>query len=466
MAYVPRERDELARIFLGSLITRSELDDTAQGSVIDVLAQSMAALASSTERRIAGVRDAFDFRNATGAELDERLGELPPNSISRLSATTASGSLTVTLLAQGSDLTIEAGASFSASSNPDIIYSVRAQTVISAGATSADLTVDASESGRAGNIAAQRVDTILDAPSQLLTVTNSAAFTNGQEEETDSALIRRAMLYLQSLARCQPPALEYAALSYEGEERITLASLYEDPRVAGMSYLYIDDGSGTLGLRTATGQQYTGTATATGPTVIYHDGPAVNTLTITYVDPVTTLTRMVSTVKYVSVPERGVIYLDADAIPDGATWTLGAYEVFTGPIADIQRIIEGDPANPASVPGWRAAGTRVRVYPPSIMRLDADIHLTPENGYELNALSQSVETSLIDELSVYRIGEPLFVARLIEMIMSVEGVRNIALYVAGTGDDATPQPLEDLYPAPDRVIRLGTLAIIPSPEET
>jgi len=463
--YVPRERDELARIFLGSLITRSELDDTAQGSVIDVLAQSMAALASSTERRIAGVRDAFDFRNATGAELDERLGEFPPDSISRLSATTASGSLTVTLLAQGSDLTIEAGASFGASSNPDIIYSVRTQTVISAGATSADLTVDASESGRAGNIASQRIDTILDAPSQLLTVTNSAAFTNGQEEETDSALIRRAMLYLQSLARCQAPALEYAALSYEGEERITLASLYEDPHVAGMSYLYIDDGSGTLGLRTATGQQYTGTATATGPTVIYHDAPAVNTLSITYTDPITSLTRTVSPVKYVSVPERGVIYLDSDAIPDGAVWTLGPYEVFGGPIAAIQRIIEGDPANPTSAPGWRAAGTRVRVYPPSIMRLDADIHLTPENGYELNALSQSVETSLIDELSAYRIGEPLFVARLIEMIMSVEGVRNIALYVAGTGDDAIPQTLGDIYPSADRVIRLGALTIIPSPEE-
>lgn len=466
MAYIPRERDELARIFLGSLITRSELDDTAQGSVIDVLAQSMAALAASTERRIAGVRDAFDFRNATGAELDERLAEFPPNSISRLSATTASGSLTVTLLAQGSDLTIEAGASFSASSNPDIIYNVRSQTVISAGATSADLTVDASEAGRAGNIAAQRIDTILDAPTQILTVTNSAAFTNGQEEETDSALKRRALLYLQSLARSQPPALEFAALSLAGNERITLASLYEDPSVAGMSYLYVDDGSGTLGLRVETGNQYTATATAEGPTIIYHDAPAVNELTITYVDPATTLTRMVSPLKYVSVPERGVIYLDADAIPDQAVWTLGPYEVFTGPIAEIQRIIEGDPANPASAPGWRAAGTRVRVYPPSIMRLDADIHLTPENGYELDALSQSVETSLIDELSAYRIGEPLFVARLTELIMSVDGVRNIALYVAGTGDDATPQALEDLYPAADRVIRLGTLNIIPSPEET
>ena len=466
MAYIPRQRDELARIFLGSLISRSELTDTAQGSVIDVLAQSMAALASSTERRIAGVRDAFDLRNATGAELDERLAELPPSTVSRLEATTASGSLDITLTgALGADLTIEAGSSFSSSTAPEVLYTSTADLVISAGDTTGSLTVEASLEGRAGNIAAQRIDTIVSASPLILSVTNPAPLTNGQEAETDSALKRRALLYLQSLARSQPPALEYAALSYEGA-RITLASLYEDPSVAGMSYLYIDDGSGELGLRTATGRRYTGTATATGPTIIYHDGPAVNTLTITYIDPVTSLTRMVSTSDYVSIPERGVIYLDADAIPDTAVWTLSAYEVFSGPIADIQRIIEGDPATPNSAPGWRAAGTRVRVYPPGIARLNADIHLTPESGYELSALSESVETQLIDALSVYRIGEPLYTARLTEMIMSVEGVRNIALYAAGTGDDATPQALEDLYPAADRVIRLGTLTIIPSPEET
>ena len=108
----------------------------------------------------------------------------------------------------------------------------------------------------------------------------------------------------------------------------------------------------------------------------------------------------------------------------------------------------------------------MRVYPPSVAPLNADIHLTPENGYELNALSQSVETRLIDELSVYRIGEPLFVARLTEIIMGVDGVRNITLYAHETGDDATPIPLEDLYPQSNRVVRLGTLKIIPSPEET
>jgi len=466
MAYVPRERAELARIFLGSLITRSELDDTAQGSVIDVIAQSQAALASSTERRIKGVRDAFDFRNASGAELDERLGEFPPHTITRLPATTATGTVTVTIPAQASDLGISQGASFSASSAPDILYSVITASTISAGATSKDLTVEASEDGRAGNIGAEKIDTVIDAPVQITSVTNSAAITNGQEEESDSELKRRALLYLQSLARSQPPALEFAALNYSGTERITLASLYEDPNVAGMSYLYIDDGSGTLGTRTATGHRYTGTATAEGPTVIYHDAPAFNPVEITYIDPSTGNVRFVNDLKYVSIPERGVIYLDADAIPETAVWTLGPYDVFTGPIAEIQRTIEGDPARPNEFAGWRAAGTRVRVLPPIVTRLDADIHLTPENGFELNALSQSVETRLIDELSVYRIGEPLFVARLTEIIMGVDGVRNITLYVHETGDDAAPIPLEDLYPQSNRVVRLGTLKIIPSPEET
>ena len=466
MAYIPRERAELARIFLGSLITRSELDDTAQGSVIDVIAQSQAALASSTERRIKGVRDAFDFRNASGVELDERLGEFPPETVTRLPATTATGTITVTIPAQASDLGISEGASFSASSAPDILYTVITASTISAGTTSKDLIVESSEDGTAGNIGAEKIDTIIDAPAQITSVTNTNAITNGQEEETDSELKRRALIYLKSLARSQPSALEFAALNYSGTERITLASLYEDPHVAGMSYLYIDDGSGTLGTRTVTGQRYTGIATSEGPTVIYHDAPAVNTLTISYIDPSTNLQRTVSTLKYVSIPERGVIYLDADAIPNTALWTLGTYEVFMGPIAEIQRTIEGDPARPNEYPGYRAAGTRVRVSSPAVTHLNADIHLTPENGFELNALSQSVEARLIDELSVYRIGEPLFIARLTEIIMRVEGVRNIALYVFQTGNDANPQELEDLYPPAQSVIRLGTLQIIPSPEET
>ena len=460
--YTPRDRDELARIILGSIVSRSELTDTASGSVIDVLAQSMAALSSSVEYRIARMRDAFDFRNATGAELDERLSEFPPSTIERQSATYATGALIVTLDAQVLDLTIPAGASFSPSSRPEIIYSVIADTVITAGETSKELSVEANLLGPAGNISAERIDTILSAPPELLTVSNQTSISNGRDEETDVSLKRRALLYLQSLARSQPSALEFAALSADVTPRLSLASVYEDPEQRGFSWLYIDDGSGELGLRTQTGQRYTGTATASGPRTIYFDAPAVNAPTLTYVDPVTSLTRMVSTAHYLAIPERGVMYVDASAIPDTAVWTLGAYDVFSGPIAEIQRIIEGDPANPNSSPGWRAAGTRVRVYPPGVQRLSFDLHLVPVSGYDIDELKRAVELAVIDHLSLLRIGEPVFVARLIEIIMSVEGALNIDLYQASTGSSAAPQDLEDLYPASNSVVRLGTLTITPS----
>jgi len=81
MSFTPRNRDELARLVLGSIVSRTELTDTTQGSVIDTMSQAFGAVSASIERQIEKVRDAFDFRNATGAELDERLSELPPNTI-------------------------------------------------------------------------------------------------------------------------------------------------------------------------------------------------------------------------------------------------------------------------------------------------------------------------------------------------------------------------------------------------
>jgi len=459
--YIPRERDELARIFLGALISRSELTDTAPGSVIDVLAQSMAALASSTEYRIARMRDAFNFETATGAELDARLSEFPPSSIERHEATYAQGEVRVTLPPLGVDLTIDQGASFGASANPDILFSAIDQTVIPAGATSATFSVVANVLGVAGNIGGDRINVIINAPSQLLSVTNPNAFSNGREEESDQSLKRRASLYLQSLARAQPRALEFAALSADLTPRLSLASLYEPPDQRGYSWLYIDDGSGTLGDTTSPGTRYTGVGSAQGPSVIYHDSPAVNSLTLSYIDPVTGLSRPVSTADYISIPERGVIYLDANAIPDTAQWTLDAYEVFTGPIATIQALIEGDPADP-NAQGWRAAGTRVRVYPPNVQRLSFDLHLVPESGYSFETTKQAVEAAVIDYLSILRIGDPVYVARLIEIIMSVQGVLNIDIYQSGTGSSDSPTPLADLYPSANAVVRLSTISISPS----
>lgn len=468
--YTARTQDELARIALGALVTRSNLSDVAQGSVIDTLAQSMGALAADIEQRLALVRDAFDFRNATGAELDARLLELPPNSVERLAATAATGLVSVTFNgALASDLILETGTSFTSSTNPELIYSTFEEITILAGNTRAELEVVSSIEGSLGNCNAQAIDTILQADPLIISVENTSAFVNGSDEETDSALKRRALLYLQSLARAQAPALEFAALSYTGQpERLSLASIYEPLDIRGYSELYIDDGTGTLGNRTRAGAIYNGTVPASGITELYHDAPATDPVVPlrSVVTPTGTVFIPLDADKYTSIPERGVIYIDPSAYFTGQQWSLGSYEVYTGPIANIQRLIEGDPSNPNQSPAWRAAGTRVRVLPPSITRVSFDVQITPENGYDIEAIQTASESAINDLMAGLRIGQPLYIAEIIETLMGLDGVLNTRVYQAGSGTQQTPQVLDDIYPPPRQVIRLNQLNIIPVIEET
>ncbi|MBM4290085.1 MAG: hypothetical protein FJ138_00425 [Deltaproteobacteria bacterium] len=465
MSYTPRTREELARLALGAIIARSDLSDTARGSVIDTLSQAIGALAASVEQQIGRVREAFDFRAATGAELDARLLELPLSTISRLQATRASGTARLTVTASASPRTLEAGATFSASAAPALIFQTLAPLVIGAGVTAIDATVEALDAGRAGNIAAGALDTLDSAPPYVIAVTNPSAFGGGLDEEGDEALKRRAQLYLQSLARSQPAALRYLALALASTAgRIILADVYEPDTSPGYAELYIDDGTGALAARTAPGAQYTDTAGPAGARVLYFDAPAV-------LAPVPQIYNGAAWVDlapsaYRAIPERGVIYLNGGAIGAGVAWRLKPYTVYTGLIAELQREVEGDPANPSATPGARAAGTRVRVLPALPFTLNFDLTLLPTGGADLDALSAQLTAALIDLTYSLDIGAPLFVAQIIAAAMALEGVANVRAYRQGTGGTATPEPLDDVYPPLDRVLRIGRLTLVPTSEET
>lgn len=462
MPFIPESRNELSRKALGAILTRSNLTDTHEGSVIDTLSQSMGAMAANIEQRILGVRDAFDFRNATGAELDERLSEFPPNTVTRLAATPATGSVIVSFSAAlTAQLTIAAGSSFSSATNSENIYFSTSDVIAPIGATSAVLTVESSTAGTAGNIGAEQINVISEASPLIINVTNTAALTNGSDDESDAALKRRALLYLQSLSRSQPNALEYAALSFTGiTERLVLASLYESHEIAGYSELYIDDGTGRLGDNVAAGIAYTGTVPPEGLTVLYHDAPAVNPVVPIQSVPVLNVSLPLNTSDYVSIPERGVIYIKEGVMVAGRTWTLGNYQVYQGAIAALQRYIEGDPNNPNQSPAWRAAGTRVRVLPPNILQLNFDIEITPQNGFDLTELQTTVRQELDDLLLGLRIGDPLFIAAMIDVVMEIEGITNVKFYVAGSTNSQAPQPLDDIYPAQNKLIRINTMNVV------
>lgn len=463
--FTPRTRSEIAEAALGALISRAGLTDTHKGSVLHTLAHAIAAVSASTERQIEAARAAFDFREAAGAELDARLSELPLSTISRLSATPARGVLVVTLSALTSPLTIEEGATFSASAHPEQLYITTEAHTIPAGETRAEIAIEATTGGSAGNLPAGAVDTLTDAPAALTSCTNPAPLAGGLDGEGDSSLKRRAGLYLQSLARSQPAALEYLAYTHSSSAgRVILASLYEPPEVPGYSALYIDDGTGRLDSSTRPGLIYTGTAPA-GLSVIYHEAPALASprVIVTATDG---SERTLGPAEVLGVEERGALYIAEGAISEGESYTLGPYEVYTGLIAELQAEIEGDMSAPTASQGWRAAGTRVQVQPARAYALNLDLSLIIAPGYDMSDITATLTRALQELTYELRIGAPLYASRVICAAMQTEGIISARPLVAGTGGTPAEQPLGDVYPPPNRVIRLGALTLTPTTEET
>lgn len=452
MTYTPRSRDEIARRVLGAIVTRSRLNDTQQGSVIDTLSQAIGAIAAGVEQRLEAIRDAFDLRNASGGELDERVSELPPYTVVRLPAQRARGVVGV-VLEEGlvNPVTIPQGSTFSRSDNGGL-YATLEEVIAPVGVRFITLDVEATAAGVEGNAPSATINTVEDAPSEIIAVTNGPAISTGQDEESDAALKGRALLYLQSLARCQPSALEFAALSAVLPLRLTIANLYEHPTELGMSSLFIEDGSGRLGDQRTAGRISQLTVPPSGVRVLYHDAPAVVEVVPSVV--VNGVSSPLDRDVYVSIPERGIIYINEGALNAGDVLRTEPYEVYTGSIATIQKLIEGDPNSPETSAGYRAAGTRVRVLSPAVVRVSLDIQVTTTSGADYEDLENLITENITALVGGLRVGSPFYAAAVIDVIMDLENVLNAHVFNTGSSDR-----FEDFYPPAGSVVRINQLNI-------
>lgn len=101
--------------------------------------------------------------------------------------------------------------------------------IIPAGVTSAQVTVQASNSGIQGNVAAGSITTISTAIVGVDTVSNPNSFANGVNQESDAAVMARFQLYVQGLRAAILTAVESAiesvqqGIQYKIVENQTLA---------------------------------------------------------------------------------------------------------------------------------------------------------------------------------------------------------------------------------------------------
>ena len=453
MSFTPQSADKKLQALAAKVIARSDLNDLSEGGAVATILAALADELALGEIYIERIRDAFHFKGAKGALLDERVAELPPSGMSRLGAGAASG--TIMRVERLEDpgggypvaFTMAAGATFRREDDPSQAYRTISPYTFGIGiGYLIDIWVVAVTPGSQGNCAIGTINVVDSAEDDVISCNNYAPLTNGTNTETDQQLIVRVIKYLSSLAKCQPIALEYTALGYQTPDgnRVRFAHLREDPVIPGYSELVIDDGSGLAGTDRP-GATATGTVPVSGSFLLWHESPATQAIQRIVVTDTFGGVSIYGPTDFTSIPERGLVYFPSGILQAGDVWEIGdqtgagdQYKVFTGIIAGIQSAIEGSTSNPTARPGWRAAGVRVRVRPPTLQSLAMSVHLTPVSGVALSNISSFVLSDIVAFSQALAPGSTLYVSQLIDYVMNNKLLMNVKFFRHLTTD-----PLED-----------------------
>lgn len=449
--FEPRDSEEILTDLVARVVARSPLTDVSEGSALLTVLGTVAEEIASNERKIKGVREAYWLRRAKGARLDARLRDLPGTGLGREGAAPASGTgCLVTRDDTVGELLVE-GAVFGRSDSGDVLYIAEDFTIPDGQATypvggDDPIRVTASATGLETNAPAGSIDTVVSAPPEITIVTNAQAIGGGMDGEDDGEAVQRGLDYMAGLAHVQGPALRALAKAFTDStgRRLRHAFVWESPTRPAYSELVVDDGDGLVGYEKE-GVATTGVVPvgddALKQTLIYHEAPAK--------DPITGAQFLIDGVpadesKYVSIPERGLIYVTDNTLMDaGATWTISGYTVYSGPIRELQKVVESDPALAAvfDAAGYRPSGGRCRVLPPDVEYISSlDMIIVFTDGSNLSDERDRVIDECVNYGRTVPPGKPFVLYDLGCKLKTLDTVQNVHFTA----------PVDDWYPVSTR----------------
>lgn len=214
-----------------------KLTDFNEGSVIYTICSAVAVAADALGMSIYMCRLAAYLSTAIGEDLDNKCADY---GITRKAASSAEGSFIFTKnAASSSDITIPSASKISTlpTGSSDIVsYTVDEDTVLPAGSTSISVACTCTETGSAGNLAANTALLLSSAIAGIDGVEIDTAITNGSDEETDDSLRERGLAAFQSLAHGTAAYYESVVLAISG---ISSASVKAQNRGPGTLDIFI-----------------------------------------------------------------------------------------------------------------------------------------------------------------------------------------------------------------------------------
>lgn len=446
-----RTYDQILQRMVARVVSRSALSDLNDSSALLQILGATARELDDIHYQLTRISDTWSIDTAVGIDLDERARDIQPGTLARLGPRRATCTSIVFTRprALGTTITIPAGTQVTTSTN--LVMQTTREAVISpsspeqiagngAGRDSTAVPAIAVIAGVAGNVGTGAVTGFVSRPTALASVTNLAAFVGGRDQETDDQFRTRIKAYVDALSRCTVSALEFLVTGVSDPtpgsvKTVQYASVFEDPIDRGNVTVYVDDGAGTAAdIVSVTNENVTAgllgpplDSAVGGEEFLRLDHWPLNTA----VSPVITRTSgsatftLVDGQDYFLNPANGRLFL-VNPLLLGDTIS-ASYSYFVGLIAEVQKVIDGDPADRINYPGSRAAGVRVVVATPVIrdIRVVATIAIAP--GYNRTATINNVTNAVNNYINELGISADVIRNEIIEQMMAVPGVVDVTL---------------------------------------
>lgn len=305
------------------------------------------------------------------------------------------------------------------------------------GRDSSLVAIQAITPGSTGNVDVGAITVMESRPTGITSVYNVATTTQGADTELVENFVARLTTWLAGRYNSTRNALISAALSTTDPvsgRRCTIANSYTDPTTPGIVSLYIDDGTGSIeSYENVVGEIVTANLTgpppgaATGGEEYLYLAQTPVRLSSAFTLTSSTRGALIEGTHFYLNPVTGLLYF-TPALVVGEIIT-ASYTVYTGLIAEVNRVINGWTSDPENYPGVAADGVTVSVLAPSVVVISVEALVTLDSRFDRNTVITSIQSAVTTYINNLNIGDDVIVAEIIAAIMGVEGVIDVTVTV-------------------------------------
>jgi uncharacterized phage protein gp47/JayE len=444
---------------IAKVVARTRMSDVANTSVWKHVLAAAARQDDEQYYQMGLLLLLFDLRKAKGDDLDERAKEIQPGIVSRNLANKATGNVVMSRdttvgtlnIAAGQKVSTGDGKTYTTTGSGSITPTSPIQIPgHSVGQDSGLIPVVADVGEADGNVEANTIVKFVTKPPGVTEVTNPSACAHGADKESDDSFLNRIISYISTLARSTIESLENAVLGAEDEDTgavILFAKAVEDINDRGNVTLYIDDGTGSaqttenvVGENVTEGLSGPPADTAVGgEEFLFLNYKPIDETTLNLSSSV--LGGLIQDVDYYVDPASSQINFTTPLVT--GEQIDADYTRYTGLIELAQKIVDGDPTDRANWPGYRAAGVRVLVKTPQVLIQSVEMSIVVAEGYETSDVETRVRGAVRDYINALGISGDVQRNRIIEVVMSLDGVADMTLVTPSTNvvllDDQLPR---------------------------